>query len=258
LGCDVTCGNITGPCIAFGANNITLWLNGHTMTGPAVPPANCAPNAGIPWDGISTNGFDHVKVRGPGMVQQFRRHGIFVVQSERATIEHVTSHYNCFSGILLALSHRNDITDNVSVRNAIASGDAPCGGNCIVNSNHNRIRRNSYHGNGSSLPANDFGVGLVGTSTGNEIQDNNLGGNINGVFIVSTAVGNRIVRNIIAGNPPVQLSSGSGPPLGADIRDFSPPNANTFRENHCVTYLGATMPAPCPSFARSRRGRDID
>jgi nitrous oxidase accessory protein NosD len=192
------------------------------------------------------------------MVQQFRRHGAFVFESERATVDRVTSHYNCYSGIFLGLSNRNDVTGSVSVRNGIASGNSPCGGNCVSSSNDNRIRGNQYHGNGAAAPPNDFGVGLVGTSTGNVIDENSIGGNINGVFIAASAVGNRIVRNIIAGNPPVQLSFGSGVPIGADIRDFSPANANTFRDNHCITYLGMTTPPPCPSFPRSRRGRDFD
>jgi hypothetical protein len=92
LSCNVVCTNATGPCIQFGKSNITLWLNGFTMTGPATPPAGCAASPAFgpgnpgpfPFDGISTAGFDHVKVRGPGMVQQFRRHGIFVFESEKA------------------------------------------------------------------------------------------------------------------------------------------------------------------------------
>jgi hypothetical protein len=30
LSCDVVCTNATGPCIQFGKDNITLWLNGFT------------------------------------------------------------------------------------------------------------------------------------------------------------------------------------------------------------------------------------
>lgn len=265
LTCDVVCTNTTGPCIQFGRDNITLWLNGFTMTGPASPPTGCAaspafgppPSPGpFPFDGISTAGFDNVKIRGPGMVQKFRRHGVFVFDSERSTVQEVTSHYNCFSGIFLGAAHDNDVVDNVSVRNGSASGAAPCGGNCVSNSNGNRIRWNHYHGNGSvatgapgGLP-NDFGIGLVGSSRNNLVEDNDIGGNINGVLIVASAVGNTIARNIIAGNPPVQVSVTAGTPVGVDIRDASPANSNTFVDNHCVTYEGTAAPAPCPSFPR--------
>lgn len=270
LSCDVVCTNATGPCIQFGRANITLWLNGFTMTGPATPPTGCAaspafgppPNPGpFPFDGISTAGFDNVKIRGPGMVQMFRRHGVFMFDSERSVIQEVTSHYNCFSGLFLGFAHNNDVIDNVSVRNGSASGGAPCGGNCVSFSNGNRIRWNEYHGNGSVASGpprgtpNDFGVGLVGTSRNNVIEDNSIGGNINGILIVPAAVGNLIARNVIAGNPPVQVSVTAGSPVGADIRDASAANANTFVENHCITYEGATTPAPCPNFPRKRGHR---
>lgn len=264
LTCDLVCTNATGPCIQFGKSNITLWLNGFTMTGVATPPADCAPNPGFgpgnpgpfPFDGISTAGFDHVKVRGPGMVQRFRRHGVFVFESEKARIEQVTAHYNCYSGILLGLSNDNEIKENVSIRNASASAAFPCGGNCITNSNDNWVHRNHYYGNGSIAPGtpsgtpNDFGVGLVGASNNNLIEDNRIGGNINGILIFPLTQGNVIRRNIIAGNPPVQVSVTFGTPVGVDIRDAAPAGANTFHENLCVSYEGATMPPPCPNFPR--------
>jgi hypothetical protein len=266
LSCDVVCEVLTGPCIQFGKSNITLWLNGFTMTGPTAPAPECAPSpafgpppnpGAFPFDGISTAGFDHVKVRGPGMVQKFRRHGVFVFDSEKAKVEQVTSHYNCFSGIFLGFANDNEIKENVSVRNGRASTIFPCGGNCISFSNDNWVHRNHYYGNGSIVAGaptgtpNDFGVGLVGTSSNNLIEDNGLGGNINGVLIVPAATGNVIRRNIIAGNPPVQLSPTlTGSPVGVDIRDASPPGANTFRENLCVSYEGATTPPPCPNFPK--------
>lgn len=267
LTCDVMCTNETGPCIQFGRDNITLFLNGFTMSGAASPPLACAaspaagppPNPGpFPFDGISTAGHDHVRIRGPGMVQTFRRHGIFLLATDDAIVEQVTSHHNCFSGIFLGFSNDNRLSENVSIRNGSASGMAPCGGNCITNSNGNHIRRNQFHGNGSVVPGgplgtpNDFGVGLVGTSRDNVIEENGIGGNINGVLLFPATAGNLIRRNLIAGNPPTQVSVTAGSPVGVDIRDASPAGANIFEENHCITYEGATMPPPCPNFPRFR------
>lgn len=260
LTCDVECVNASGPCIQFGRENITLFLAGFKMTGTASTHANCAPNPGpaTPWDGISTAGFDRVKIRGPGMVEKFRRHGIFMVLTDNAIVERVTSHYNCFSGILTASSHGNLISENVSVRNSRASADAPCGGNCLVNSNGNHVRRNHFNGNGSVAPGgplgtpNDFGVGLVGTSSNNVIEQNSIGGNINGILLFQATTGNLIRHNLIAGNPPVQVSVTAGTEVGADIRDASTAGANTFEDNHCITYEGSTAPSPCPNFPRSR------
>jgi hypothetical protein len=128
-------------------------------------------------------------------------------------------------------------------------------------SHNNRVRRSELVGNGSIasggvgvpvppgeppfLVPNDFGVGLVGNSSGNVIEENGIGGNINGVLVFFTAAGNVIRKNVIAGNPPVQL--GSSPAVGADIRDFSPAGTNKFEENLCITYTGATVPNPCPN-----------
>lgn len=266
LTCDVVCTNTTGPCIQFGKDNVTLFLNSFKMSGVASPPSGCAasPATGpvapgpFPYDGISTAGFDHVRIRGPGMVQTFRRHGIFLFETDGAIVENVTSHYNCFSGIFLGRSNENRISENVSVRNGSASGASPCGGNCITNSNGNHIRRNHFYGNGSVAPGgplgspNDFGVGLVGTSRDNVVEENSIGGNINGILIFPLTTGNLIRHNVIAGNPPVQVAVTAGTPVGADIRDASAPGANTFRENHCITYEGATTPAPCPNFPKAR------
>jgi len=267
LACDVVCVNATGPCIQFGNDNITLFLNGFKMSGVASPPTACAaspatgtaPDPGpFPFDGISTAGHDGVRIRGPGMVQTFRRHGIFMFGTDDAIVEHVTSHYNCYSGIFLGLSNDNDLSENVSVRNGSASGAAPCGGNCITNSNGNRVRRNHFHGNGSVAPGmplgtpNDFGVGLVGTSRDNVIEQNSIGGNINGILLYPLTTGNVIRYNVIAGNPPVQVAATAGTPVGADIRDASRAGANTFVENHCITYEGTTAPPPCPNFPKDR------
>ena len=277
LSCNVVCTSTVGPCIQFGRDNITFSLAGYTMTGPAAPPTACSPTSGgPPADGISTNGFDRVKIRGPGMVQRFRRHGIFMPGTDNGIVDHVTSHYNCYSGIFLSTSHENFVNENVSVRNSSASGTAPCGGNCLINSNSNRIRRNHFYGNGSLASAatgapfaglpNDFGVGLVGTSSNNVVEENSIGGNINGILIYPATAGNLIRHNVIAGNPPVQVEVSGGTVVGFDIRDASAPGANTFQDNHCITYLGASFesgnnagprndgtPAlPCPNFPRAR------
>jgi hypothetical protein len=263
---DVTCAPTATPCIDFGASHIKLRLNGFILTGPAEPdpvdpddPAssNLCPSAQpANADGIRIRNQTHAQVLGPGMVQNFRRHGIFVVGmtgvSTELTIRNVTSHQNCFSGLLMTGVSNSVIEDNVSIRNAGNSGVSPCGGNCIVNSHGNRIRRNHFSGNGSvGPPSNDFGVGLVGNSSGNVIEDNSIGGNISGVLIQAAAAGNVIRRNVIAGNPPSQVSRISGALIGADIKDESAVvdsgSRNTFERNLCVTYSGPG-PAPCPNF----------
>jgi parallel beta-helix repeat protein len=257
---DVICTTTLSPCIDFGASHITLRLNGFAITGRAEPDNPASPNpcqtiqpAGE--DGIRILNQTHAQILGPGMLQRFRRHGILISDttggSTNATVRHVTSHHNCFSGILTAGMTDSVIEDNVSIKNSGNSGNAACGGNCLVNSHNNRIRRNQFSGNGSvGPPSNDFGVGLLGNSSGNVIEDNSIGGNTNGLLIQANTVDNVIRRNVITGNPPSQLSRTFGPLIGFDIKDESAVagsgSRNTIERNWCVTSSGPG-PAPCPN-----------
>jgi parallel beta-helix repeat protein len=269
---NVTCTMTTAACIQFGATNLTLRLRGFTITGTANPDdtTTCQPTSGPPLaDGISNgtspvNGQPGARIIGPGMVQKFRRHGILIVGaaggvSTNVTVKDITSHHNCYSGLLT-----NGMTDSliegiVSVRNAANSGAAPCGGNCLVNSNNNHILDNVLGGNGSVCGAalcgapptiasnNDFGMGLIGTSSGNVIEHNTISGNANGILIQPLASANTIRGNIAAGNPPSQVSRTYGP-IGFDIKDESGANGarNTFEKNWCISYSGPG-PSPCPN-----------
>jgi len=203
-----------------------------------------------------------VRIIGPGMVQKFRRHGIFIIGatgvSTNATVRHVTSHHNCFSGLLTTGMSNSVIEGNVSVRNAANSGAAPCGGNCLINSNNNRIAENVFGGNGSPCAAalcaaaptilsnNDFGVGLIGSSSSNLIEHNTISGNSNGILIQAGASGNTMRQNTVVGNPPSQVSRTYGP-IGFDIKDEAAANGarNIFDRNWCVIYSGPG-PSPCP------------
>src|SRR5687767_8862422 len=252
---NVTCTMTTEPCIDLAASNITLRLNGFTITGPAEPEGGaCNASAANPQaDGIRTMNVTHVRILRPGMVQKFRRHGIFSLGQAgirtRATVSDVTSNHNCFSGLLTNTMSYSDITGIVSVRNAINSGAAPCGGNCLVNSHNNVIRGNFFAGNGSAANNNnDFGVGLIAGSTGNLIEENSIGGNTNGLLIQASASGNVIRLNVIAGNPPSQFSKDYGA-IGWDVKDEATSNSerNTFDRNWCISYAGSA-PAPCTNF----------
>jgi hypothetical protein len=243
LMCDTKCETTVTPCFQFAAPGIKLDLNGRRVSGPAEPPANCETTLTFaPGDGIASFGISDVVIHGPGLVEKFRRHGIALTALMKAEVKKVTSHQNCFSGVFLAANVRETLVEEVvSVRNASASDVAACGGLCIANSHNNRIRRSEFAGNGSVTPPNDFGVGLVGNSSGNIIEENGIGGNINGILVASTAIGNLIRKNVIAGNPAIQVGS---PPVGFDIRNLSAPGANRFEENLCITSTGNP---PCPN-----------
>jgi hypothetical protein len=271
LTCDVQCLQTAGSCIAFGRPNIKFSLNGFKMTGPANEPSrnqcSAAGEFGQEMDGIHSK-FDDVQIEGPGVIQRMKRHGIGLVGTpadpvEKAQVKKVTSHMNCFSGVFMFWTTDSLVDEVVSAKNS-ANGEArPCGGVCVTNSSRNIVRRSEVAGNGTTDPGaptaprgNDFGIGLVGASHGNLVEENGAGGNINGLALFPLATGaptnNLIKRNVIAGNPPTEVSDKSGPEAGSDIRDYvGTAGNNRFEQNLCLTYtFGGTgvapvTPSPC-------------
>jgi hypothetical protein len=123
---DVTCTVTGAPCVAIGAPNVTLELNGFTMTGQADPQTACN-GAGTSTEiGIDVNAQTGVEIRGPGLVKQFRGFGIRLLNSTGATIAGVTVSTTCFAGIFLNGGSDHSINNNVAVRNGNISN--PCGG----------------------------------------------------------------------------------------------------------------------------------
>ena len=124
---DVTCQVTGAPCIAFGAPNIALNLNGFTMTGANDPATGCKGVSVGTETGIGSNGQNNVGVRGPGLVQRFQGDGILFTGSTGGWAQGVTTTTNCLSGIRIgATASRISLESNVSVRNGAAA--ANCGG----------------------------------------------------------------------------------------------------------------------------------
>ncbi len=124
---DITCQVTGAPCIAFGAPNLTLSLNGFTISGQNDPALGCkGANVGTET-GISTNGQANVGIRGPGLIQRFQGEGILFVASTRGWVQNVTTTTNCMSGIRVnPTSTQISVESNVSIRNGAAA--AACGG----------------------------------------------------------------------------------------------------------------------------------
>lgn len=80
----------------------------------------------------------------------------------------------------------------------------------------------------------------------NVIEDNTIVGNTNGIVLVAGVEGNIIRRNVVAGNPPVQVSVSFPTDAGVDIKNLAAPDANTLRNNLCLTSVNA----PCPTLPR--------
>jgi parallel beta-helix repeat protein len=80
----------------------------------------------------------------------------------------------------------------------------------------------------------------------NLIEDNTIVGNTNGIVLVEGVEGNIIRRNVVAGNPPVQVSESFPGDTGVDIKNLASPDANTLKNNLCLTSVNA----PCPTLRR--------
>jgi hypothetical protein len=113
------------PCISFGAPDLTLELNGFTITGRADALTPCSVSRPLEI-GIDVNLQNHEVIRGPGLVQQFGQFGIRLRQSTRVAVKNVTLADNCWSGIIVAAGSGHELEGNVSVRNG--NPDFPCGG----------------------------------------------------------------------------------------------------------------------------------
>jgi parallel beta-helix repeat protein len=259
---DVTCAvplTVTGanPCITFGADHIKLKLNGHTISGPVVPPVGCS----LPSDskfgvGVLVEGNTDVEIEGPGVIQHFERWGILLRSASDVTVRKVTANRNCWSGMQTIATSDSNFEEDIWINNAAGSNGAACGGICLLNSNKNRMHKSTFYGNGSLDYPNgnvDFGIGFEGSSSENLVEENDIGGNTNGVLFFNSSSDNVVRRNIIAGNPAAQVikTFTAANQQGADIafRPIFTGANNTFKDNFCLTYRQGAGPAtaPCPN-----------
>jgi hypothetical protein len=127
---DITCAVADGtPCLSFTVPDVELRLNGHTITGKGDPITGCGGAVTTGEVGITTNSQRGVVVRGPGLIQRFRNHGVQVVGSDSARIEGITSSTNCGSGIFVpATSFNTLVQENTVVRNGSSNPGLSCGG----------------------------------------------------------------------------------------------------------------------------------
>ena len=123
---DVTCTVSGAPCISIDAPQVTLRLNGFTMTGQGDPQTACSGGSTANEFGILVNAQTGVTIRGPGIVQQFRNQGIVLNTSTSGTVTGVTMASNCFSGVIVIGGSLNVLEGNISIRNG--NGSNPCGG----------------------------------------------------------------------------------------------------------------------------------
>ncbi len=251
---NVTCTVVAAPCIQFGASDIELKLNGFIMTGQANPFISCNPGGPVLGEeGIDTNGQSNVEIEGPGLVRQFRDHGILINAGSGAQVDGITVSTNCHNGIEVEEASHSKVSGNIAVRNSSIT-TLPCGGIEVAGDN-NLIQGNRISGNGLRFPCpicTDFGIGVFGN--GNLIEGNTVTGNTRaGITVFAGATGNTVNDNVVMGNPPIQVSVlFHGPNPTVDIEDVNAAGVNTYADNLCERSFDGAASA-CPNLPRRRK-----
>ncbi len=186
-----------GPCsegLVIGADNITLDLNGFTISG--TPAVGDGP-------GVSMTGRTGVTVRN-GTITQFDA-GVAIIGGSRNTVTHLqlidnrgTTATDFGEGVHVFNSTGNTISHNL-VRN-----NGPWGGISLIRSSDNLIENNQITGNNQST-TNTSGIRLenVGqnASNANTVRNNIVqGSGLDGIQLFAGASDNVISRNLVTHN----------------------------------------------------------
>ncbi len=185
LASDMTC---TTDGFVINADNVTLDLGGHTITGPGMGPQTW-PAPQLDTVGVRTGGHTNVTIRN-GTISQFST-GIYFVDMEKSRIEDVKSQNNRF-GFYIHASKENAIRRSTVVGNVY--------GLHLQDANDNLVEGNSLIRQTYNSPGG-YGIYLY-RSTGNRIVENTIENNVNWGIWFSDAKGNTIFHNNVAGNSP--------------------------------------------------------
>ena len=248
----MTCQVTGAACIVFGANNISLNLNGYTITGQGEPRGSSTwgtcPSETLFEQAIDTDLRNNVKILGPGLIGEFREVGILIT-GKNSLVQNVVVSSTCREGIFLSGSN-NSLFGNTVVRSSLdgfflasifvtGTGGHTVWGNQVGSSGPVPLL-SGQGGQGIFIGGNG---GLAGPPSNN----NRITGNIvtgipgSGIFVASTTnnypneSGNWIIGNRTFGNV-----------LSQDIYDNNAPGSNTYKDNACEVSFGADAPH-CPN-----------
>ena len=182
---NMTC---TTDAFVINADNVTLDLGGHTITGPGMGPQTW-PQPQLDTVGVRTGGHANVTIRN-GTISQFST-GIYFIDMEKSRIEDVTSERNRF-GFYIHASNGNAIRRSTVVGNIYGLHLQDANDNVVEGNN---LIRQTYNSPGG------YGIYLY-RSKGNRIVENTIENNVNWGIWFSDATGNLIFRNNVSGNSP--------------------------------------------------------
>jgi parallel beta-helix repeat protein len=118
----------------IGADDVTLDLNGHTLSGDGTPAAGCDPETELCDVGVLNDGHDGVTIKG-GTVTDFG-FGLLVLKAKRNRLRDLSAIKNAFEGILIFRSARSRVRHSTASRNGVGNSRP---GIALIASHHNRI-----------------------------------------------------------------------------------------------------------------------
>ena len=227
--------------IVIGADDITLNLNGHRVSGDGDPFEDCPPREFCDF-GVLNVGHDGVTVK-KGSVRDFFNAGVLIGDARDNRVVDISSKRNRFFGFVVSESSRSVIRDSSGSRNPAPDGDglgifgsheirvldnsfkhnAQPGIHVALDSNHNLIKGNliSHSSPGLALEKadrnrvrhnrfvrNSAGI-IVAPGSKNVLAHNRLSKDGDGIAI-EKGRGNLVKRNLVVG------ARGDGIYLGLD------------------------------------------
>lgn len=187
--------------IIIGADDITVDLNGYTITGPGQTTSKV---------GLMLGDFDKVKVVGPGIIKNFQA-GVLNTGGEDNSISGVTLTENQI-GSFNTGAKNTQIIDNMFLANSI--------GVASQSSIGSKLTTNMFKSNDLA------GITFV-NSEHNDVSMNTIQGAISGIFLDGQSNNNNINSNNILQNKGLDVNNANGLPLNI--------NNNLFNDNNCNT-----------------------
>ena len=178
-----------GPCSGDGIDirtgNVTLDLDGYTITGPAN-----GNGAGIDVE-VGGSRAKGINIKGPGRIQKFS-YGIFLSNTDNAQVQDVLLEINSDYGIYVNGSVNVQLQDNVFTHNGSY-------GLLLLNSGGSQVYDNYISGNGNSGTSDAGGLDIAG-GTGSQVSGNIVDSNQPFGIVLFNAGQQQVEGNKIYGN----------------------------------------------------------
>jgi nitrous oxidase accessory protein NosD len=224
-----------GPCSSDGvdvrAGNVTLMLNGHTITGTL---------GASTMAGVAVTAVANAIIQGPGVVEQFGGSGVAFTNTSNSKLLGITTEYNVV-GVAASNNTGLHLAGNVIARNSFQGINAANDSNDEIASNAVVVNNTNpgqlmpailLAGNNNTLHDNQVAgsyIGILLNGTGNSVRFNSVFGALGAGIDVGGGTGNTIASNIAQGNGLTE-----GPQF--DLYDSNGNcTANTWRNNTFLT-----------------------